>query len=97
MRVPIRAQVNCIANSYTGRGVTRNISDEGIQVEIPELSTKAKVHLTFRLPLSDAIIDAMGTVVWALGRRKGIRFNDVGEQSQRSIRHFIEERKREAS
>jgi c-di-GMP-binding flagellar brake protein YcgR len=97
VRVPIRAQVSCVADFRSLRGVTRNISQKGIQIEAPGLSNKANVHLTFRLPFSDAIIDATGTVVWGVGRRNGIRFDHVGEQSQQSIRDFVEERKAGAS
>jgi hypothetical protein len=51
VRAPIRAQVTCIADTRTFRGVTWNLSESGLQVELPELKRKAIVHLTFRLPL----------------------------------------------
>lgn len=92
VRVPLRAQVNCIADFRTVRGVTRNLSQKGIQLEVAELSKKANVHLTFRLPRSETIIDATGTVIWVSGRRNGIKFKYVGEQSRESIQRFIEER-----
>ena len=88
----MRAQVICIANMQTVRGVTWNLSESGIQVESPELRKQADVQLTFRLPMSDAIIEALGAVIWVSGRRNGIRFKQVGEQSRNLIRHFIEER-----
>ena len=91
MRAPMRAQVICIAEKLTLRGVTWNISQSGIQVELPELKKKAKVQLTFRLPVSGTIIDALGAVVWRLERRHGIKFRQVGDQSQESIRRFIEQ------
>jgi c-di-GMP-binding flagellar brake protein YcgR len=92
VRVPMRAQVICIADVQTLRGVTWNLSECGIQVELPELQRKAKVQLTFRLPVSGTIIDALGAVVWRSERRHGIKFQQVGEQSQQSIRDFIGER-----
>lgn len=92
MRVPMRAQVICIANMQTSRGVTWNLSESGIQVELPDLRKRANVQLTFRLPLSDAIIEALGAVIWVSGRRNGIKFKQVGEQSRNLIRHFVEER-----
>lgn len=95
MRIPMRAQVICIAEAGTSRGVTWNISQNGIQVEVPELPIRATVRLTFRLPLSDKTIDVSGAVVWASGRRHGIKFKQLGEQSHNSIRHFIDERKTE--
>jgi hypothetical protein len=91
VRVPIRAQVTCIAHTHTLRGVTRNLSQSGLQVELPELKRKTRVRLTFRLPLSGKIIDALGAVVWRLERRHGIRFKYMGDQSHESIQHFIEE------
>jgi len=92
VRVPVRAQVICIVNTHTFRGVTCNLSQSGIQVDVPELRRKAHVQLSFRLPLSQTIIDARGTVVWHSKRRHGIEFKYMGEQTHDSIRHFIEER-----
>ena len=94
MRVPIRAQVTCIVDTLTSRGVTWNISQSGIQVELPELKGKANVRLTFRLPLSGTIVDAVGIAVWRSERRHGIKFKYMGEQSLESIQHFIEEQSR---
>ena len=94
-RYPVRAQVACIAQSQTIRGVTRNVSESGIQVEMPELPRKATVQLTFRLLPSEAIIDVRGVVVWASGRRHGITFKQLGTQSHESIRHFIEQKSAE--
>jgi hypothetical protein len=93
VRVPIRAQVTCIADTRTLRGVTRNLSQSGLQVEVPELKRKASVRLTFRLPLSGTIIDALGAVVWRSEQRQGIKFKYMGDQSHESIQHFIEEQR----
>jgi len=91
VRVPIRAQVTCVADTATLRGVTWNLSQSGLRIEVPELKRKASVQLAFRLPLSGTIIEALGTVVWRSDRRHGIKFNYMGENSQKSIQHFIEE------
>lgn len=91
VRVPIRAQVTCIIKMYTLRGATRNLSENGIQVELPELESRADVQMTFRLPAPDTIIDAFGTVVWHSEKRQGIKFKNIGEQSLASIRHFVAE------
>ena len=88
MRVPIRAQVTCIADTRAFRGVTWNLSESGLQVELPELKRKAIVHLTFRLPISQTIIDARGAVVWRSERRPGIKFKELGDKS-RVIRHLL--------
>ncbi|MFL6306314.1 MAG: PilZ domain-containing protein [Candidatus Sulfotelmatobacter sp.] len=97
VRVPLQAQVTCIAESRTMRGVTRNISESGIQVELPELRKREKVQLGFRLSVSGSIVDATGAVIWIVGRRNGIKFKYMGEQSRMSIRQFIEDRKHVAS
>ena len=97
VRVPIQAQVTCVAESGTLRGVTRNISERGIQVDLPELRKKANVQLAFRLPGSDSMIDATGAVIWVSDRRNGIKFKHVGEQSKKSIRQFVQQREHEGS
>ena len=91
VRVPLRAQVVCIADMQALRGVTWNLSQSGIEVELPGLKKKTKVQLTFRLPVSGTIIDVLGAVVWHSERRHGIVFRQMGEQSQESIRHFIDQ------
>ena len=91
VRVPIRAQVTCVTEMYTFRGVTRNLSESGMQVELPDLERNANVHLTFRLPTSDTIIDTFGTVVWLSEKKQGIKFKQIGGRGRASIRHFIEE------
>ena len=90
-RVPMRAQVTCIVDSQTFRGVSRDLSHGGIQVEMPELQTADIVQLMFRIPVSQALVDAIGAVVWTTERRHGIRFNSLGGHSQQSIWKFIEE------
>lgn len=93
VRVPIRAQVTCVAQMCTVRGVTRNLSESGIQVELPELGRRENIQLTFRLPASDTIIDTFGSVVWHAENRQGIIFKQIGEQSRASIRNFAAEHK----
>jgi len=97
VRVPIQAQLTCVTESRTLRGVTRNISERGIGVELPELRKTANVRLEFRLPGSDSMIDATGAVIWVSGKRNGIKFKYVGEQSQKSLRQFIQKREHSAS
>src|SRR5579859_1550102 len=89
-RVPIRAQVICIVDTRTMRGVSRNLSQEGMRVEGADLKRADAVQLTFRLD-AHALVDAAGAVVWAAERQCGIRFTYVGEQSRRSVRRFIAE------
>jgi hypothetical protein len=90
-RVPVRAQVTCVVDGQTMRGVSRNLSQGGILVEVGDLKTKDAVQLAFRLPVSGVVVDAVGSVVWGSQRRRGIRFTSMGEQSQQTIRQFIAE------
>ena len=93
VRVSMRAQVTCIVDSRTTRGVTWNLSQTGIQVEDSSLRTNEVVRLSFRLPISGVAIEAVGTVLWEHNKRLGIRFTDVGMQSRRSISEYVKEQR----
>ncbi len=90
-RVPIQAEVTCTAGSRTVRGMSWNLSQGGMQVEVGGLMPKDAVRLSFQLPVSGVVIDAAGVVVWAKENRQGIQFTSVGAQSQQSIRQFMVE------
>jgi CheY-like chemotaxis protein len=89
IRVPIQTDVTCEAGSRRLRGVTWNLSQGGIQVEVGDLQPGEAVRLSFRLPVSGITMHADGTVVWAGSRRQGIQFTKISTQSQQSIREFI--------
>jgi c-di-GMP-binding flagellar brake protein YcgR len=90
-RVPIQAEVACAVGSRTVRGMSWNLSQGGMQVEVGGLKPKDAVRLSFQLPVSGVVIDAAGVVVWANEQRQGIQFTSVGAQSQQSIRQFMAE------
>jgi len=90
-RVAMRAQVICIVDSETSRGVSWNLSQAGIQVEVSTLKSKGAIQLSFRLPVSGVAVDAVGSLVWQHNRRHGIRFTHVGAQSRRSILQYVRE------
>lgn len=90
----MRAQVICIVDSQTFRGVSRDLSHGGIQLEVPDLQISNTVQLMFRIPVSQALVDVIGAVVWTTERRQGIQFNSLGGHSQQSIRKFIEDQAR---
>jgi DNA-binding response OmpR family regulator len=90
-RVPIKADVTCTVGSRAIRGVTWNLSQGGMQVEIGGLRPKDAVRLSFQLPISGEAIDVTGSVMWGSEKRQGIQFTNVGAQSQQSIRKFIGE------
>jgi CheY-like chemotaxis protein len=90
-RVPIQADVACTVGSRTLRGVSWNLSQGGMQVEVFDLKPKDTVRLSFQLPVSGVVIDAAGVVVWGNEQRQGIQFTSVGTQSQEAIRRFMAE------
>jgi len=93
-RVAMHAQVICIVDSETSRGVTWNLSQAGIQVEVSNLKPKEAIQLSFRLPVSGVAVDAVGSIVWQHNRRHGIRFTHVGPQSRLSILQYVREHKK---
>jgi CheY-like chemotaxis protein len=64
-RVPIQTDVVCQVGDRALRGVTWNLSQGGMQVEVGDLQPKDTVRLSFRLPVSGVSLEAAGTVVWA--------------------------------
>ena len=91
VRVPIRADVTCTVGSRALRGVSWNLSQGGMQVEVAGLKPKDSVRLSFQLPSPAVVIDAAGVVVWGNEQRQGIQFNSLSERNQQSIRRFIAE------
>jgi len=90
-RVPIQADIACTVGSRTLRGASWNLSQGGMQVEVGDLKPKDAVRLSFQLPVTGVVIDAVGVVVWASASRQGIQFTNVSAQDQQSIRQFIQE------
>jgi hypothetical protein len=73
------------------RGVSWNLSQGGMQVEVSDLKPKEAVQLLFRLPSSGVAVDAVGAVLWGDEKRHGIQFTYMGAQSQQSILEYIAE------
>ena len=48
------------------------------------------MRLSFRLPVSGASIDAVGTVAWVSEKRQGIQFATLSAPAQESIRRIAE-------
>ena len=91
-RVPMRSLVVCIVDSRTMRGVSWNLGEGGMQVDVSGLKSKEAVQLSFRLPFSGLVIDAVGVVIWGDENRHGIRFTYVGAQSRQSIHQYVTDR-----
>src|SRR6266404_6141198 len=90
-RVPIQADVACTVGSRTLRGVSWNLSQGGMQVEVGDLKPKDAVRLSFQLPASGVVIDVAGVVAWGNEKRQGIQFTNVNAKIQQSLRQFIAE------
>ena len=88
-RVPLQTDVTCTVGSHTMNGVSWNLSQGGIQVDIGGLQAKDVVRLSFRLPISGLTIEAVGTEVWGDQKRQGVQFTNVSAKHQESIRQFI--------
>lgn len=91
VRVPLQAELTCVVNGKTLRGRTWNLSQGGMQVEVDSLKAHETARLSFTLPHSQAVIDAIGTVVWVKNDRQGIRFTKVASKIQHDIDRFIED------
>jgi len=89
MRVPLHAEVTCDVGSRRLHGVTWNLSQGGTQVEVGNLHSGETVGLSFRLPVSDVVIDVTGIVVWVKEDRQGIQFTEVSAKAQQAIRDFL--------
>jgi CheY-like chemotaxis protein len=87
-RVPLQAEVNCTVGSRNKRGVTWNLSQGGMQLEA-DLQSGTTVRLSFRLPVSGASIEAVGTVAWQGEKRQGIQFTTLSASALESIREYI--------
>jgi CheY-like chemotaxis protein len=88
-RGPIQTDVVCEVRDRVLRGMTWNLSQGGVQVEVGDLQPEDAVRLSFRLPVSGVSLEVAGTVVWAKEYRQGIQFTNVSTQNEQSIRDFI--------
>lgn len=89
IRVPMQTEVTCTAGSRNVRGMTWNISQGGMQVEVGGLNSGESVRVSFNLPSSTTSIDVFGSVVWAKQDRQGIKFTKMTNQNQEELRKFI--------
>ena len=90
-RIPLQTEVVCQVGDRMLRGVTWNLSQKGMPVEVGNLEPKDTVRLSFRLPVSSVSLEAAGTVVWTKETRQGIQFTNLSSQNEKSIRKFIAE------
>jgi CheY-like chemotaxis protein len=91
LRVPLQTDLVCVVGSRNLRGQSWNLSHGGMQIEVDGLEVGQRVRVSFRLPVSEIEIEAVGSVVWVNPNRQGIRFTEVGEKDLEAIRAFVGE------
>ncbi len=91
VRVSLHTELMCSIGMRTIRGMSWNLSQTGMQVEVFGLEPGNVVQLSFRLPPSRENIDATGVVVWVGENRQGIQFKKMSAHNQELIRNFIGE------
>jgi CheY-like chemotaxis protein len=89
MRVPLNTEVTCTVGGETLNGVTCNISQGGIQLEVAGLKLDDLLGMSFILPQTGAVIKAQGQVVWAQEGRQGLYFTEMTVEYQEAIRFYI--------
>jgi CheY-like chemotaxis protein len=90
-RVPIHTDVTCVVGSRTVRGMSWNLSQGGMLVEVDGLKSGDVVRVSFQLPASGAFVEALGVVPWIGEKRQGIQFTTVNPQHLQLIRAFVAE------
>jgi len=90
-RVPLKTEVTCVVGSRTSRGMSWNLSQGGMLVEVDHLQSGNVVRVSFQLPVSRVTIEAVGVVPWVGERRQGIQFTNVSTQNKQFIREFVAE------
>lgn len=88
-RVPLQTEVTCCLGARTLTGMTWNLSQGGMQIEVPGLLCGEKVHLSFRPPSPRVLIEATGIVAWSKDDRQGIHFTAMSVEYQQIVRNFI--------
>jgi len=86
-RVPLNTEIVCILGSKQLHGVTWNLSQGGIQVEVNGLQNGDRIEMSFVIP--HAVVRAQGVVVWAKDDRQGLNFTDMSIESQEEIRTYV--------
>ncbi|HSS98445.1 MAG TPA: response regulator [Terriglobales bacterium] len=89
VRVPLNTQVTCTVGSRTLEGITWNISQGGIQVEVYGLHKGDNIRLSLLLPQPTVVISAQEVVVWSQDERLGLYFTEMSLEDQEALRTYI--------
>jgi CheY-like chemotaxis protein len=88
-RVPMQTKVTCCVGPKKLTGATWNLSQGGMQLEVPDLTPGETVQLSFMLPQPPVGVEAIGLVAWAKDKRQGIRFIKMSVEHHEIVRDFI--------
>jgi len=88
-RVSLNSEVTCIVGNRTLHGVTWNISQGGIQLEVFGLQKGDQLKMSFLLPNPATIIQCEGVIVWQQEERQGAYFTSMSLEAQDGIRDFV--------
>jgi len=88
-RIPLNTKVTCTLGGSSLTGVTWNISQGGIQIEVVGLKLGDTVRMSMFLPQPPASIKAEGLVVWAQEGRQGLYFTEMSVEDQEAVRAYI--------
>lgn len=89
IRVFLNSGVSCNVGARTLNGLTWNISQGGIQLEIAGLKLGDTVPMSFILPQPATVIKAEGLVAWTQEGRQGLYFTEMGVECQETVRSYI--------
>jgi CheY-like chemotaxis protein len=88
-RVPMQTAVTCNVGHKILTGMTWNLSQGGMQLEVRDLTPGETLQLSFTLPQPPLGVEASGVVVWAKDERQGIHFTKMSVEHQEIVRDFI--------
>jgi CheY-like chemotaxis protein len=92
VRVHLKTAVVCDNAGRVATGMSSNISDGGILLEVPNLSRGNRARLSFQVPGSGKVVEAVGIVERIDGQgRAGIRFLEINESGREAIRLLVDE------
>ena len=88
-RVYLNSEVTCRVGDRKLHGVTWNISQGGIQLEVLGLQKGDQLRMSFLLPSPATIIQCEGVIVWEQEERQGVYFTSMSLEAQDGIRDFV--------
>jgi len=89
LRVPFETEVSFRRGDKTVRGVSKNLSQGGMQVETSELFLGETVQLLFKISSLGAVVEAIGSVLWSKDNLRGISFLKISEEHHEVLRKFV--------